>query len=737
MRLELAQYLPEAGNPLLSRVTDLSLIDPDGSGPTGPRLYATNRYDGQIWGFDIDADAVSLVTSSAHLRPDAAGAVAEIYALPTQSGPAILTGGGGAHPLARFDLSDQGVLSAGMALPDTPAITSDLGQMTGVDLADGAHLVFGALSQGGGLATLRFSAAGTLENTTIIPLGTISALTQMVTTSGQTLLFVAQDGTSRVEAYALSPQGGVSLLDHIDGQSGLSTAQVMALKAARVAGQDLLIIGGAGSSSLSVVRIGPNGEMDLADHIMDTSLSRFGGLRVVETVQHGAETFVVAAGTDDGLSVFRLLPTGRLVEIATRADGFAESLADISDIAAISRGDHIEIFVTSSSEAGLTKLELVTGDMGDVLFGDQAANTLSGTAFADIIDGGSGSDILSAGAGDDLIRDGAGIDVMNGGAGADIFALSWDQMADYITGYEVGIDRLDLSDWVMLRNPSQLQITETANGVELRYRGEFLSIRSLDDTPISTEAVLADIILGPHRYLPEWTEAILAFDGRPELPVATTLQGGLGNTRFLIDHVDDVILNEIGFSQGGGIDTVETWIDYQLPANIEILRMQGEASLSGRGGFALEALVGNRGANLLDGGGGNDLLNGKDGNDILIGGIGADTLVGEAGADVFRYLSPLDSPAGPTTRDFINGFEHGLDKIDLTALDGNLSTAAREGFRFINGQAFSGSAGEIRSFSWGGNNFNLVEIDLTGNAEADMQIFINQTAQMYASDFLI
>lgn len=103
----------------------------------------------------------------------------------------------------------------------------------------------------------------------------------------------------------------------------------------------------------------------------------------------------------------------------------------------------------------------------------------------------------------------------------------------------------------------------------------------------------------------------------------------------------------------------------------------------------------------LGGAGGNDLINGKEGGDILIGGRGADTLVGEAGADVFRYLSHLDSPAGASTRDFINGFEHGQDKIDLTALDGNLSTAAREGFRFISGQAFSGSAGEIRSFSWG------------------------------------
>ena len=737
MRLDLAQYLSEAGDPLLSRVTDLTLIDPDAGGPASPVLYATNRYDGQIWAFDLTSPSPNLISSTPHLRPDTAGAIAELYALPTTSGPVILSGGGGAHPLARFDLSDSGDLSAGVSFADTPAITSDLRSLQGVDLPNGTHVVFGALSQGAGVARLHFAADGSLESSEIDQIGNISALAQMTTASGQTMLFAAQEGSSLVRSYAIGADGSLSFLAQIDGQAGLAMAQAMDMATARVAGQDLVVIGGMGSSSLSVLRIGANGEMTLADHVMDTSLTRFGAVRVVETVQHGAETFVIAAGTDDGLSVFRLLPEGRLVEIATRADSFAEGLSDISDIAALSRGDHIEIYVTSGLESGLTKLELLTGDMGDVLFGDATAATLSGTGFADLIDGGAGSDILSGGAGDDLMRDGAGIDVMNGGAGADIFALSWDQMADYINGYEQGVDRLDLSDWVMLRNLSQVQVTETANGVDLTYRGEFLSIRSATDTPILAEAILADITLGPDRYLPEWTDAILAFDGRPELPQATAHQGALGNTRFVIDHVGDTISNEIGFSQGGGIDTVETWIDYQLPSNIEILRMQGEATLTGRGTFAPEALVGNRGGNLLDGSGGNDLINGKEGGDILIGGRGADTLVGEAGADVFRYLSHLDSPAGASTRDFINGFEHGQDKIDLTALDGNLSTAAREGFRFISGQAFSGSAGEIRSFSWGGNNFNLVEIDLTGNAEADMQIFINQTAQMYASDFLV
>ena len=78
---------------------------------------------------------------------------------------------------------------------------------------------------------------------------------------------------------------------------------------------------------------------------------------------------------------------------------------------------------------------------------------------------------------------------------------------------------------------------------------------------------------------------------------------------------------------------------------------------------------------LADGGVGTDLLvggihvdrfEGGDGNDRLIGGGGADVLIGGAGADVFAYRSASDSVAAAA--DLIEGFETGIDKIDLSAL---------------------------------------------------------------------
>jgi len=215
------------------------------------------------------------------------------------------------------------------------------------------------------------------------------------------------------------------------------------------------------------------------------------------------------------------------------------------------------------------------------------------------------------------------------------------------------------------------------------------------------------------------------------------MDGGLGNDRYIVDSAGDRITGETGFSLGGGIDTVESWISYNLTPNLEILRLQGTADLNGTGGFAPEALVGNVGNNLLDGGGGNDVLNGKSGDDTLVGGLGADTLVGEAGADVFDFNAINQSRPGQASRDFINGFVHGEDLIDLSDIDANSLTDANDAFDFIGSDAFSGTAGELRFFTFSGGNFNIVEADVDGDGVADMQIFVNLTNTMFEGDFVL
>ena len=235
-------------------------------------------------------------------------------------------------------------------------------------------------------------------------------------------------------------------------------------------------------------------------------------------------------------------------------------------------------------------------------------------------------------------------------------------------------------------------------------------------------------------------DTLLGGDGRDFLgggSGADLMRGGLGNDQYVVDNAGDRIDGEIGYSLGGGIDTVRSFIDYTLGANLEILRLQGSADLDGNGGFAPESLVGNSGRNRLDGGGGNDKLNGKAGNDVLIGGLGADAMVGEAGRDIFRFNSVNESRAGRDTRDFIHGFENGVDRINLYEIDADWTRGGDQAFDFIGTSRFSGTAGEVRYFTWGGGNFNVVETDNNGDGRVNMQIFVNLTSTMSASDFIL
>ena len=218
---------------------------------------------------------------------------------------------------------------------------------------------------------------------------------------------------------------------------------------------------------------------------------------------------------------------------------------------------------------------------------------------------------------------------------------------------------------------------------------------------------------------------------------ANTLRGGAGDDRYVVRTPDDVIDGEVGYSQGGGIDTVEVWFDYTLPRNVEILRLQGSANLNGTGNAAPEALVGNTWHNRLDGNGGNDVLTGKAGDDTLIGGTGADSLVGEGGADTFVIRAVSESRPGQANRDFINGFDRGEDRVDLSQIDANTATTADDAFTFIGSAGFSGVAGELRVFTFGGGNFCIVEADVNGDRVADMQVFVNLTNTMVESDFIL
>jgi serralysin len=115
-----------------------------------------------------------------------------------------------------------------------------------------------------------------------------------------------------------------------------------------------------------------------------------------------------------------------------------------------------------------------------------------------------------------------------------------------------------------------------------------------------------------------------------------------------------------------------------------------------------ENISGNEQDNNLAGRGGDDLINGFGGNDTLVGGSGYDRLIGSSGADDllggsdadrFVFMTAADST--PSAYDQIGDFEQGLDKIDVSHIDGSMQQFGFQHLTFTTAQ--TASIGQIAS----------------------------------------
>ena len=141
------------------------------------------------------------------------------------------------------------------------------------------------------------------------------------------------------------------------------------------------------------------------------------------------------------------------------------------------------------------------------------------------------------------------------------------------------------------------------------------------------------------------------------------------------------------------------------------------------GGAGNDTINGNDAANRLVGNAGTDVLSGGGGDDFILGGAGKDSLNGGAGNDLFRYTARTDSGVG-ASRDVIGDFAEG-DKIDLSAVGATT---------FIGGDAFSGTAGQVRAVALADQT--IVEYDADGDRRADMQIELSDSHVLDRLDFV-
>lgn len=148
------------------------------------------------------------------------------------------------------------------------------------------------------------------------------------------------------------------------------------------------------------------------------------------------------------------------------------------------------------------------------------------------------------------------------------------------------------------------------------------------------------------------------------------------------------------------------------------------------------------GNDTLLGMGGNDTLLGGAGNDRITGGAGRDLLTGNAGADRFIFTATGQTGTRAATADQITDFRHGIDRIDLGAIDASSVATGNNSFSFIGTAAFGNDNGGQICYAQvnnagTANDYTLVYLDTDADTGAEAVIRLNGLVTLTASDFVL
>ncbi len=447
-------------------------------------LIAAGEADGGLSSYEILADG-SLVSADDVLFGANSGTqnVRYVDAFTFEGEAFIVPSGRYDDNLSVFKLDTSGSFTATQTLTSAGTARMTMTEMVTV----GASSYLFTASTSAGLERYTISTGGTLtspthiNDTAAVSLGDISAMVS-AHLKGRDFLFVASAFDAGLTVFEVGATGALATRFNLTpGEIGFNA--ISALQTVQIAERAFVLVASAETDTLLVLRVSQGGKLNLVDSLMDKSETRFARISALEVFEHEGRTFVLAAGSDDGLTLFELTYRGRLNLLGVVADQFTTTLTNISDIKVTISGSQILVFVSSATEHGFTEFEL-TLNPGSTFIGGDSLDVIIGSAGDDTIFGMGRNDILDGGAGNDRLVDGRGRDVLTGGSGADIFEFIEDGKRDKITDFELGIDRLDFSDYEFIYSYLDLTIRSRPDGAVIIIGTEKLWIRSVDGQPI-------------------------------------------------------------------------------------------------------------------------------------------------------------------------------------------------------------------------------------------------------------
>lgn len=628
---------------VLTGVTDLDIHVGSGGDVT---LYSTTRaalvtseYDLSSAGvLTLDADT-SLPVEISQIEIISLGGVDHLLAI----GPGL------ADPIL-WPIGVGGGLGAPLSLPTAAGAFGGFADVAALTIGANTY-VYGVGYNNAQLYGFLVDTGGSGPANTPPPLLTDVSRVDAANVGGSAILLtVAADGRS-ISSYVADGDGALTFADTTGAADGLGVSGITEIRHVTLPDGDYLIVAARNTSSLSVIAIDDAGDLAPVDHIVDDLGTRFQNVTSLAADTVEGRVVVAAGGADGGATIFELLPGGRLHRTDVLVDEADRALAGIGALALETTGNTLNLYTSSLTEEGISHFSTNVGNWGPSVIGTGGDDTLTGDARDQVFWGRAGNDTLDGGAGNDILMDGSGEDVLTGGSGADRFVMAGDGRADTILDFNPAQDVIDLSGWTFLRSALQLGFTATADGAQITYNDETLTIISHDAQPLTEAGLLGEGTFNVSRFPVGNPSDGTDITGTAE---AETLEGGTednvieglgGNDTLLGGAGDDVLIGGPGADviQGGfGEDTIS--FSGAQTAVLADLGFPGANSGEAAGDSYLDVehvegsafnddLRGDAGANRVKAGAGNDIIIAREGDDTLVGDAGNDIILGGPGAD--------------------------------------------------------------------------------------------------------
>ncbi len=627
------------------------------AGSGGPTLYAATRGDGWLTAYDL-GDGAGQTSFEQHWRISPG-------LLQLETTDLVLRNVGGQQQLFMAGLNSSALTGVrldsdgrGNSFDGAVSYTAagrNLRSLSEMELFGDGGSGMAALREGG-LVSVSFGSGTTLNVSNINQgsdmQGARAHSIESTTHDGQTYAFVTYQGEDSVSMFRRMTNGAMQHVDDVSASDGFWVDRPGDLTVTTAAdGRLYVVVAGSGSDSLSTFQVSPSGMVPV-DHMIDSRDTRFAGASHVTSVTLGDQNFVLAAGSDSGVSLFTVLPGGRLQHIDAMPGSAATPLRGVTSIDAMATPDCIRFWVSTEAAPYLSEFSIALPNIGVNLGASGRGSSLTGTVGDDVLAGAGGQDTLIGGFGNDIILDGASADRMRGDGGRDTFVLVEDGARDTILDFQLGFDRIDMTDFSQVSGVNSMTIVSQSWGAELRLGADVLEIRSSDGSRFHARDFDATNLLLGNRIQTDPA----TYPGGTETPRPDPNPGSIDNPT----GIDPTTLapawqNEPGYvlNRGNGDQTGTNGAD----------RIQtGGQNDRIFGGLGNDTIQSGAGRDAVNGEGGNDSIDGGGEGDFLLGGAGFDTINGGGGNDTLSGDSFADSLNGGSGNDVITGGD-GFDQI--------------------------------------------------------------------------